>query len=459
MPFTRWPLPELTFEESTTSPRSFIPDDARGCAAGAVSEEASLLGAGYIPACRLAIEAGLAAPAFLRGRSPSHPGVARAARSVAGPIGPIPRGGIATIPGMASASAFPQPRGLAPMLAWRRVLSTLVASTLLALILSPAWTTPTSGLIARAMLVGLGALMVFGLFEQWPARLPHWLARWVLQVLGVALAVPLGVLTVYLLTGAGDDVPFWRNPMRLNGFLMMTMTGVLLAPWMAVSALLRQRDQAVRNQALAFELERSELERKALDSRLRLLQAQVEPHFLFNTLANVRELVESGSPQAATVLDSLIAYLRAAVPRLHDAVTTLEQELQLVRAYLELMHMRMPDRLRFDVQADEAALALRCPPMTLLTLVENAVRHGIDPSEEGGRIEVRVRLQDGRCRAEVSDTGVGLQQARGGLGTGLSTLRERLRLAFGDDVLLRLAALAPHGVSAELDFPARPAKA
>lgn len=360
---------------------------------------------------------------------------------------------------MASASAFAPPRGLAQMLAWRRVLSTLVAATLLALMLSPAWTTPTSGLIARAMLVGLGALMVFGLFEQWPARLPPWLARWVLQVLGVALAVPIGVLAVYLLTSAGDALPFWRNPKRLNGFMFMTLTGVLLAPWMAVSALLRQRDQAARNQALAFELERSELERKALDSRLRLLQAQVEPHFLFNTLANVRELVESGSPQAANVLDSLIAYLRAAVPRLHDAATTLEQELQLVRAYLELMHMRMPDRLQFDVQADEAALALRCPPMTLLTLVENAVRHGIDPSEEGGRIEVRVRLQDSRCHAEVSDTGVGLQQAGGGLGTGLSTLRERLQLAFGDDVRLRLAAVEPHGVRAELDFPARTAQA
>ena len=141
----------------------------------------------------------------------------------------------------------------------------------------------------------------------------------------------------------------------------------------------------------------------------------------------------SGSPQAATVLDSLIAYLRAAVPRLHEPATTMEQELQLVRAYLELMHMRMPDRLQFDVQVDAAALKLRCPPTTLLTLVENAVRHGIDPSEEGGRIEVRVRVQDGRCRAEVTDTGVGLQGGGEGLGTGLSTLRERLQLVFGGD--------------------------
>jgi LytS/YehU family sensor histidine kinase len=277
----------------------------------------------------------------------------------------------------------------------------------------------------------------------------------VLQVLGVACAIFLTVLALYVFGANPDNLPFWKNERRLNGFFMITMSGLLVGPWTAVAALFHQRDYAARRQEMAFALERSELERKALDSRLRLLQAQVEPHFLFNTLANVRELVDSGSPQASTVLDSLIAYLRAAVPRLHDPSTTLGQELQLVRAYLELMHMRMPDRLQYTVQADDAALALRCPPMTLLTLVENAVRHGIDPSEEGGRIDVAASVQDGRCRAEVVDTGVGLRQGGDGLGTGLATLRERLQLAFGGQARLTLATLHPHGVRAELDFPAQ----
>src|SRR5207342_279586 len=132
--------------------------------------------------------------------------------------------------------------------------------------------------------------------------------------------------------------PFWRSEMRLNGFLIMTMAGLLVGPWAAVAAVLRMSEYRERRQAMSFALERSELERKALDSRLRLLQAQVEPHFLFNTLANVRELVDSGSPQASAVLASLIAYLRAAVPRLDaGAASTLGQELQLVRAYLEIM--------------------------------------------------------------------------------------------------------------------------
>jgi LytS/YehU family sensor histidine kinase len=188
---------------------------------------------------------------------------------------------------------------------------------------------------------------------------------------------------------------------------------------------------------------------------MHLLQAQVAPHFLFNTLANVQALVDTGSPQASAVLRSLVAYLRAAVPRLNEPVTTFGRELQLVKAYLELMHMRMPDRLKFALHVDDAALALRCPPMTLLTLVENAVRHGIDPSEEGGRIDITIERRGDRCFVRVVDTGVGLRPTDQGLGTGLSTLRERLKLIFGADAELRVRAEEPHGVCAELDLPAR----
>jgi LytS/YehU family sensor histidine kinase len=288
-------------------------------------------------------------------------------------------------------------------------------------------------------------MLLFGLFEQWPKRLPAWLARWVLQVMGVALAMPLGTLVLDALSD-GTGVPQLGELQAL---------GLLVAPWVALAVLVRQKDALARHQALAFDLERSELERQALDARLRLLQAQVAPHFLFNTLANVQALVDAGSPQAPAVLRSMIAYLRAAVPRLHEPATTLGQELQLVQAYLELMHMRMPDRLQFALHVDEAALTLFCPPMTLLTLVENAVRHGIDPSEEGGRIDIHVHRRGDRCVVRVSDTGAGLRQTGNGLGTGLSALRERLQLTFGGDAQLRVSAQHPRGVCAELDLPAR----
>lgn len=355
----------------------------------------------------------------------------------------------------ASATITTPAHGWTRILAWPRVRFTLLASLPFGFLLSFSGSTPMLVWFGRTATVGLLAMLAFGVLERWPKRLPRRLARWVAQLLGVFAAVPIGAFIAYWWTTGGDpQIP--HNPARMFGFSLLVSMGLIFAPWMALAALLRQREAFAQHQALAFALERSELERQALDARMRLLQAQVQPHFLFNTLANVRALVNAGSPRAVAVLDSLIAYLRATVARLNETATTLGQELDLVRAYLALMHMRMPDRLQFTVQADADATELRCPPMTILTLVENAVRHGIDPSEEGGRIEVAVERRATRCLARVVDTGVGLTRVGEGLGTGLATLRERLRLTFGESAQLRLTALSPHGVRAELDFPAEP---
>jgi len=352
-----------------------------------------------------------------------------------------------------SAIPFKQ-QGLALLLRWQRVLFTVCFSLVLSIPFAFGWKSGVASLLTRTIGLGLIGMLVFGFFEQWPKRLPSWFARWVLQVLGVAIAMPVATFAIYVMSTQAGAPPFWEDKDRLEGFSVLCGMGLLLAPWVALAALVRQKDALARHQALAFDLERSELERQALDARLHLLKAQVAPHFLFNTLANVQALVDAGSPQASAVLRSLIAYLRAAVPRLHESATTLGQELQLVTAYLELMHMRMPDRLQFALHIDDAALALRCPPLTLLTLVENAVRHGIDPSEEGGRIDITVQRREDRCIVRVVDTGVGLRSSGNSLGTGLSTLRERLRLIFGDNAELRVSANEPRGVCAELDLPA-----
>lgn len=343
------------------------------------------------------------------------------------------------------------------MYSWQRIKVVLVATLILSIMMKFTWSAWWVTIFVRLALISLIQLTVFGIVERWPRRLPRWVARWVLQVAAVAIVVPFAAAIAYTLTTIGDPVPWYKVPTKLAGCGQMIGAGLLFSPWIAMAALYRQINGQAQRQALSFELERSELARDALDSRLRLLQAQVEPHFLFNTLANVKELVDSGSSQASQVLGSLIAYLRAAVPNLNNAASTLGQELELVRAYLELMHMRMPDRLQFSFNVDEAALQVPCPPMTLLTLVENAVRHGIDPSEEGGRIDVTVQMQNDRCVAQVRDTGVGLSGGQGskGLGTGLANLRERLQLVFGEQAQLNLTAIEPHGFLAEIYFPAQ----
>ena len=338
---------------------------------------------------------------------------------------------------------------------WPRLRVVLSVCLFWIIIFSFTWEAAYWILPARMLFIGLSALTIFGIFEYWPRRLPRWMARWVLQVVMVGAIIPIVVAIGYTVTTIGINPPWWADNKRLMGFITFAFVGTLQAPWIAVAALLKQIKNEALTQSLAFDLERSRYEKQAVDARLRLLQAQVEPHFLFNTLANVRELVITGSPHASQVLDSLIAYLRAAVPRLNQPMASMGQELDLVRAYLEVMQMRMPDRLQFTLHADEAASALLCPPMTLLTLVENAMRHGIDPAEEGGRIDVRVILQGNECVAEVVDTGQGMHNHNEGLGTGLANLRERLQLALGVGATVTLTPVQPRGTLAAVRFPVR----
>jgi hypothetical protein len=333
----------------------------------------------------------------------------------------------------------------------RRVAVALTIAVAVWLLLLIHRRTSPSSMLIRLVILALSTTAAFALFEAWPRRLPHWCQRWALQVVAVGASIPIATLAVYVPLTPSGAPPFVED----NDWLLVTFAAMLVAPWTALAAIVRQKEAFAHHQTLQFALERSQLERQAIDARLRLLQAQVAPHFLFNTLANVQALVDAGSPQAQVVLRSLTAYLRAAVPLLDESPATIERELQLVRPYLELMQMRMPDRLQYMMNVDPSALRVRCPPTTVLTLVENAVRHGIDPSEEGGLIVIDIACRGERCVVRVTDTGAGLHQSANGLGTGLTTLRERLQLIFGETAHLSLMAGAPSGAVAEVDMPAR----
>jgi hypothetical protein len=346
--------------------------------------------------------------------------------------------------------AAAKPVGIVAKMA-RRVAVALAIAVGVALLLLLLWKSPKSALLFRTITLGLAATAVFSFFEAWPRRLPRGYERWILQVAAVGAAMPLTLFVMHRQATFPGAPAFFED----HDWMLVGAAALLVAPWTAVATVVRQKEAFARNQELTFALERSELERQALDARLHVLQAQVAPHFLFNTLANVQALVDAGSPHASAVLRSLTAYLRAAVPLLHEPVVTIERELQLVRPYLELMQMRMPDRLHYAMHVDPAALEAPCPPTTVLTLVENAVRHGIDPSEDGGRIDIAIERLAGRCVVRVTDTGAGLHPSTNSLGTGLTTLRERLQLLFGGAAQLRLSAGTTGGVVVEVDMPAR----
>jgi signal transduction histidine kinase len=322
-----------------------------------------------------------------------------------------------------------------------------------AALLNPAFVTPFAVLLARTLALSVLLLLAFVGAQRVPERrLPPWLPRWLFTVLAVGLAAPLGTLAIYLVAVGGRWQDFFGSEPRITGFFITTLTALVLGLLITLTAQLREREARARSLALEFELERTRLEKQAVDARLALLQAQIEPHFLSNTLANVQALVESQSPRASVVLHSLIAYLRAAMPRLQDRESTLADEVTLVRAYLELMQMRMPDRLRFDIRIDAALQQQRFPAMALLTLVENAVRHGIDPSEAGGRIELGAQAAADALRLWVGDDGLGMSEhARPG--TGLTNLRARLAATYGPGAALELHELSPHGLRAEIFVP------
>jgi len=200
------------------------------------------------------------------------------------------------------------------------------------------------------------------------------------------------------------------------------------------------------------ELAGEELKASSAEARLQALQAQVEPHFLFNTLAHVKWLYRRDPANGRRMLDRLVDYLRAALPRVRQPTTTLAEELQLAHAYLDIQQLRIGGRLGFTIEVPDEIAQLRFPPLMLLTLVENAIKHGIAPQTGGGTIAIRARVDGHVLRIEVRDTGAGLREASG-RGMGLSNVRARLAALFGTGARLVIEPNVPRGVVAAIEIP------
>ncbi len=204
--------------------------------------------------------------------------------------------------------------------------------------------------------------------------------------------------------------------------------------------------------------EQDAAERQATDNaltvaRLNLLQAQVEPHFLYNTLANAQVLARTDPPRAEQMLGHLIQYLRRSLPREGDGLTTLGEELERTRAYLEILKIRMGARLASQVDVPEALLSTAMPSMMLQTLVENAIKHGLEPKTGGGTVWILARRMDDHVTVTVADDGQGFGSSTAGTGIGLKNLRERLRLTYGAAAGFAIVSNFPSGVAATLTLP------
>ncbi|MBI3524169.1 MAG: histidine kinase [Betaproteobacteria bacterium] len=224
---------------------------------------------------------------------------------------------------------------------------------------------------------------------------------------------------------------------------------ILLA--MRITTRSRQRaEKRVMSAEASAEME--SLRRQVTEAQLQTLQAQVEPHFLFNTLAAVEHLTETDPPRASVMLQHLIAFLRGSLPDMREKNTTLGREVDLCRSYLAIMQIRMEDRLAVSINVPEALRGLSFPPMMLQSLVENSIKHGLEPKPAGGAIALSAHLQEGRLRVTVADTGLGIAE-NAPQGIGLTNIRDRLKRLYSNTAALVLAPNAPTGAHITIEIP------
>ncbi|NRR32922.1 histidine kinase [Oxalobacteraceae bacterium] len=262
-----------------------------------------------------------------------------------------------------------------------------------------------------------------------------------IAILGIVLGAALSLSLYSWISGWDAWGSFLSHPVAKTEFLAFVLV-VAAANWFWWRLRVKQ----------------DTLHRQTVEAQLRLLQAQIEPHFLFNTLANVQSLIDRDTPRAKLMLETFTDYLRASLGQLRHTDSTLEAELAMVRSYLTLLQIRMEERLRFEIDASDEALAATLPTLLLQPLVENAIEHGLEPKIEGGRVHIRAQVVDGQLAICVDDDGLGLDGARRprrrGKGMALPNIHERLRTRYGAKAALTLTP-QPVGMLAALSLPYR----
>ena len=199
-------------------------------------------------------------------------------------------------------------------------------------------------------------------------------------------------------------------------------------------------------------IQRLTTEKNAAETHLKLLQAQIEPHFLFNTLSNILSLLETDADKGKTMLVNLIQYLRATLSKIRTDDYTLGLEIEMIRAFLNLYKVRMGDRLTYQIDIPDHLKQIPFPPMLIQPLVENAIQHGLEPKIEGGDVLIRGEQTIGSLRLEISDTGIGLYEGQK-KGLGISKTRERIESIYGDRGHFFLTENKPSGVKVIIEVP------
>ncbi|MEP6996960.1 MAG: histidine kinase [Betaproteobacteria bacterium] len=333
---------------------------------------------------------------------------------------------------------------------WQAIALILAINTGYAAILSIEDPRPFWHPFITAQCFGLAIAYMVNAASPWKKTHPVWRLA-----LAVAIGTAIGFMLVYLVKGLILAAPGYTmielvSDSRKFGWTLMS--GFSNGLFVSLFFLFQFREARTRADLLKADADRNLLSKQAIEAQLKLMQAQVEPHFLFNTLASVQFLTETDPPKAGQMLGHLLAYLRAALPQLRSGTSTLGQEIDLAGAYLSIMQMRMGARLQFSVTLPESLRSASFPPMMLMSIVENAVKHGIEPKADGGAIRIEARQYGETLNVSVTDSGQGLA-GEIGRGVGLTNLRERLQALYGARARFVLQAEPRAGARATIEVP------
>ena len=370
-----------------------------------------------------------------------------------------------------AAYAAPHPLDVIPLFRrwpcsrWRNVVYTGIWNLMLALSLSAAGWIMTSSRIGFLDLLGPSVLvsnivgyMIHGammggayLLRGWPSR-ARGMPKLVYNVALVGCCVVLGIA---LGNGLLRRVSPLHYLMQAGALMPVLLFAMLVAVFMFLVLMMGERRIAKETLAARQAEQLAGAAQLLAEARLRALQAQIEPHFLYNTLANVVSLIDTQPATARHMLERFIDYLRASLSASRADSATVGGELDLSAAYLDVLAVRMGRRLRYSVEAAADCRELAIAPMLLQPVIENAVAHGLEPKVDGGEIMIRVRRDGPQICIEISDTGIGLTDAapKPGGGVGLSNLRARLRSIYGAAAQVQLLENQPCGITVRLLLP------
>jgi len=330
------------------------------------------------------------------------------------------------------------------------LLYTIILSTLIAAFLTFA------GITTKSFVINLIVSQSFGIsicsmimFLLWIFKPKKMASLVFIVMIGISSGTLIGLEIGSFVLQQIFSITLMQPEKSLFRIIILAITFGIVISYFFISKL---RLKASKEEIQQERIKRLSSEKETLEANLRLLQAQIEPHFLFNTLSNVLSLIDTNPTDGKSMLVDLIHYLRTSLSRTLPDQTTLDQEIEMIKAYLNIQKLRMGDRLHFRIELPDAVRQIPFPPMLLQPLVENAIKHGLEPKMEGGEIMIKVVEKDDLIRIEVTDTGSGFSSFHN-TGVGIGNVRERIKLLYGEKGRLILEENKPDGVRATIEVP------